>query len=266
MEVHVKIPYSIYFRMVIYICIYIYMCVCVYLFNIHPVSCCFFRHVFLDPQSQSWFRSRFGSLELRRRLNLSARGSARAQVATLPVGVAVGERKPLLVGTKIPGRRVLKMVQLCPCSDWLKFRPSVWCFLISSHFQVNCHVLPRNEFIVFQNNWFSQHHLAVCWRQKDLFSASPKAMKMFLQVLTGPEKNKYTWWFQNGKPQSTRNSSHFVSVDNNLLNRRCSALKCSDILTTLGYPRIPVARVWSCFYQSWCPPSYKLVYKPHYCT
>ena len=119
---------------------------------------------------------------------------------------------------------------------------------------------------LFFKNWFSQHHLAVCWRQKDLFSASPKAMKMFLQVLTGPEKNKYTWWFQNGKPQSTRNSSHFVSVDNNLLNRRCSALKCSDILTTLGYPRIPVARVWSCFYQSWCPPSYKLVYKPHYCT
>jgi hypothetical protein len=43
-------------------------------------------------------------------------------------------------------------------------------------------------------------------------------------------------------------------------------LKFSDLLTTLAYPRIPVARVWSCFYQSWCPPSYKLVYKPHYCT
>jgi hypothetical protein len=31
-------------------------------------------------------------------------------------------------------------------------------------------------------------------------------------------------------------------------------LKFSDLLTTLAYPRIPVARVWSCFYQSWCPP------------
>ena len=100
--------------------------------------------------------------------------------------------------------------------------------------------------------------LNITWRfvgVKRIFSPlRPRQWRCFFKYSQAREKNKYTWWFQNGRPQSTRNSSHFASVENNLLHSRCSALKCSDILTTLGYPKIPVARVWSCFLPKLVPP------------